>query len=57
MPPSDDGPIELTTSRIDWRSWLALAWVIVFGSLYARMVLQERAPGLWASIRGVLPLD
>ena len=55
--PRSDGPLELNTRRIDWQSWLALAWVIVFGSLYARMVLQERAPGLWALLRGFLSLD
>ncbi|WP_161602311.1 hypothetical protein [Tautonia marina] len=55
--PRSDGPIELSSPRIDWRSWLTLAWVIGFGSLYARMVLQERAPGLWDLIRGFLPLD
>lgn len=30
----------------DWRGWLALAWAVGFGLLYARMVLAERAPGL-----------
>ncbi len=37
----------------DWRSWLALGWVVVFGMLYARMVLRERAPGVWAAIEGI----
>ncbi|WP_199756780.1 hypothetical protein [Tautonia sociabilis] len=37
--------------RRDWRSWLALCWAVVFGLLYARMVLQERAPGVWEAIR------
>jgi hypothetical protein len=31
-------------NRIDWRAWLALAWAGWFGVLYARMVLEERAP-------------
>jgi hypothetical protein len=33
-----------TQPRCDWRSWLALAWAAWFGVLYARMVLEERAP-------------
>jgi hypothetical protein len=35
---------------IDWRSWLALAWVAWFGVLYTRMVLDERAPGVLRAI-------
>lgn len=31
-------------SRVDWKSWLALAWAVWFGILYVRMVLEERAP-------------
>jgi hypothetical protein len=34
----------------DWRSWLALAWAAWFGVLYARMVLEERAPGVLLAI-------
>ena len=29
---------------IDWPAWFALAWAGVFGLLYGRMVLEERAP-------------
>ena len=36
--------------RCDWRAWLALAWAVGFGLLYARMVLEERAPGLLAMV-------
>ncbi|WP_435016463.1 hypothetical protein TA3x_004029 [Tundrisphaera sp. TA3] len=34
----------------DWRGWIALAWAAAAGVLYARMVLEERAPGLLRSI-------
>jgi hypothetical protein len=34
----------------DWRAWLALAWAAWFGVLYARMVLEERAPGVLLAI-------
>ena len=27
---------------IDWRGWIALAWVVWFGILYGKMVLEER---------------
>jgi hypothetical protein len=36
--------------RIDWRGWLALAWAVWFGVLYARMVLEERAPRVLRAI-------
>ncbi len=44
-----DGPPQ----RIDWRGWLALAWVAWFGWLYGRMVLEQRAPGLLAALRSL----
>lgn len=28
--------------RIDWPGWAALAWLLVMGSLYVRMVVIER---------------
>ena len=31
--------------RVDWRGWIALAWAIPFAVLYARMILEQRAPG------------
>jgi hypothetical protein len=41
----------------DWRAWLALAWALWFGVLYARMVMIERAPGLLHAIeRAVEPV-
>jgi hypothetical protein len=29
---------------LDWRGWLALIWAAWFGVLYARMVVDQRAP-------------
>jgi hypothetical protein len=34
---------------IDWRGWLALAWVVWFGLLYGKMVYRQRS-GKLASI-------
>ncbi|HEV3167163.1 MAG TPA: hypothetical protein VGZ22_24355 [Isosphaeraceae bacterium] len=46
---------EVAPSRpIDWRGWLALAWAVAFGSLYVRMVILERAPGLAAALRSMV---
>ncbi len=39
---------------IDWQAWLALAWAAWFGLLYARMVLDERAPGVLPAIGRVV---
>ncbi len=41
---------------IDWRGWLALAWLAWFGWLYARMVLEQRAPGLLDLIQSMGPV-
>ncbi len=35
---------------IDWRGWIALAWAAWFGLLYARMVLDERAPAVLPAV-------
>lgn len=51
MPPSDPIPSDRSSPRPDWRAWAALAWVAVFGMLYARMMIRERAPGLWDRVR------
>ncbi len=39
--------------RVDWRGWLALAWALWFGLLYARMVLDERGPGVLRAIERI----
>jgi hypothetical protein len=56
MPPSDrtEGEASPSPTGIDWRCWLALGWMVVFGTLYARMVLRTKAPGAWDAILGTL---
>jgi hypothetical protein len=45
---------ETSTRRgIDWRGWIALIWALWFGSLYVRMVLEQRAPRLLDVLRDV----
>lgn len=53
-PPEATGDL-VTAARparraIDWRAWLVLAWAAWFGLLYARMVLDERAPAVLPAI-------
>jgi hypothetical protein len=33
-----------TDPRIDWRGWIALAWVLFWGWAYVLMVIHARAP-------------
>jgi len=35
---------------IDWRGWLALAWVAWFGLLYGKMVIERRGDTLRAAV-------
>ena len=35
---------------VDWRGWLSLAWMLVFGLLYLAMIVREKAPGLMARL-------
>ncbi|GAC1473272.1 MAG: hypothetical protein NVSMB9_21610 [Isosphaeraceae bacterium] len=35
---------------IDWRGWLALAWVVWFGLLYGKMVVEQRGGKLQAAV-------
>jgi hypothetical protein len=39
--------------RIDWRGWIALAWVIGWGWAYAAMAFQARAPQVLAWFRTI----
>ena len=39
MPRSES---ESPEPRFDWRGWLALAWVVYFGILYGKMVIERR---------------
>jgi hypothetical protein len=55
MRPSDGSPASLTSRRRpDYLGWLALAWAIAFGILYAEMMIRARAPGLAAAIRRIM---
>jgi hypothetical protein len=36
---------------IDWRGWLALAWVVWFGVLYGKMVVERRGPTVRAAFQ------
>ena len=38
-------------SRPDWRGWIALVWVIVWGWAYGTMAFQARAPQVLAWLR------
>ncbi len=40
--------------RIDWRGWIALAWVVWFGSLYGRTVIETRGGKLRAAVARVM---
>lgn len=39
--------------RADWRGWIALTWVLVWGWAYAAMAIQARAPQVVSWIRSV----
>lgn len=45
---------ERLESKVDWRGWLLVGWVLWFGTLYVLMMLRERAPGLLRAIEGFL---
>jgi hypothetical protein len=41
------------SNRPDWRGWIGLVWVLVWGWAYALMVIQARAPQVLAWFRYV----
>ncbi len=43
-----------TGRRPDWPGWAALGWAAGFGLLYARMVVEQKAPGLLQIVRQYL---
>ncbi len=47
--PDDKGPSP-QRQPIDWRGWIVLAWVIWFGLLYGKMVIEQRG----GKLRGVV---
>jgi hypothetical protein len=36
--------------QVDWRGWLAVAWVVWFGLLYGKMVVEQRGGKLSAAV-------
>lgn len=49
MPPTEPTPRDRIASA-DWRAWLALAWVLWFGLLYSRTIIESRGPKLRAAV-------
>ena len=37
--------------RIDWRGWIALAWVLWWGRAYVLMVIHARSPQILSWLR------
>lgn len=56
MPRSEVAPRVSTRERLkaaDWRGWLALAWVVWFGLLYGKTVVEARGSKVRAAIAGL----
>ena len=53
-PAAPPPPLALPT-RLDWRGWLALAWVAWFGLLYGRTVVAQRVARLRAAVSRPAP--
>jgi hypothetical protein len=49
-----DGPSD--RPRLDWRGWIAVAWVLIWGWSYALMAIQARAPQVLDWMRTVARL-
>ena len=50
MDRSESQKAESRFRAIDWRAWIALAWVVWFGLLYGKMVIEERGEKLRTAI-------
>jgi hypothetical protein len=50
MHPSDAETVA-NPRRIDWRGWIALAWVAWFGLLYGKMILEARGAKIVEIVR------
>ena len=46
--------IEALSRRLDWRGWLALAWVVYWGWAYAVMATQARWPLVSAWLQSLI---
>jgi hypothetical protein len=42
MSRSDADPKTADRRLVDWRGWIILAWVVWFGILYGKMVVEQR---------------
>jgi hypothetical protein len=40
-------------SKVDWRGWIAVAWVIGWGWAYGTMAFQAKAPQVLAWLRTI----
>ena len=40
-------------NRPDWRGWIALVWVLVWGWAYALMAIQAKAPQVVSWVRSL----
>jgi hypothetical protein len=43
----------LRYTRVDWRGWIALAWVVFWGWAYILMAFQARSPQIVHWIKGL----
>jgi hypothetical protein len=50
-------PVPRLSPRIrpDWRGWIVLAWVLIWGWAYALMAIEAKAPQVLAWIRSSRP--
>ena len=50
MPAIPEPPLP-SRSRPDWRGWIALVWVVFWGSAYALTAIQARSPQVMEWLR------
>ena len=55
MRPSDATPETNIRPSLDWRGWIILAWVVWFGLLYGKMVVEQRGGKLRDWVRDIGP--
>lgn len=54
MPRSDPDRAPDRLAGADWRAWLALAWVVWFGLLYGKTVIDARGGKVRAAVSALL---
>jgi hypothetical protein len=47
------GPESRNRREVDWRGWIALAWVVWWGWAYCKMVVEVKGPQVLELIRTV----